>query len=276
MDLGHVSRSSEDHPVTLLLDERTGADGRTWGLLQSAVLGMYRDLWVAEKVNGVWTRPLFTGVSFELQPSMGVAPEPQMTSYGKTTAQLKAGAWFEAFVRNPELTKGLDGSGLTGLEKERLGLSLDNIDSDGDGDADGIDPCPNAPARALDDAEQVLAAAFESAFHFDLSTAAVVFLAPPDLKPFELLGRQGPVIWRVRRQRTWKFDSSPEPGLDSVEFSIRNDKAKSWSDQLISWNKDHTQAAVTLYSSRGYDLILRKFHGKWVVTGSTKLPEPMY
>lgn len=233
---------------TKALDERTDSDGRTYGLLQCDVLGDARDLWLAEKVGSRWNLPTFTG----LQDQPGAD-------------------WFAKLVGNSEISKDSDGDGLTDLEEQRLGTNPSLPDTDGDGDPDDLDPWPNVSKRHnLTDDEQILATAFEARFHFSKREVAGVLVAPNELRPFEMPGFDGPMLWRAssdpplplesRSQGTAKIDFESEDTLES------GDPPK----ELISWNPQHTEATVVIGASyggeegAGYKVVLRKFGDTWV------------
>jgi hypothetical protein len=255
-----------------LVEERKDDKGRIWGLLQSSVLGSHGDLWIAQKVDGHWVEPRFSGVS--AQGVTGWAePRPlEPTVGGKTGQQLAAGAWFDILPENPDLRRDSDGDALTDVAEQRLGTDPHNKDTDGDGDPDDIDPWPNAPQRELSDAEQVLATAFEARFHFADSESPAIFFAEEDMKPFEMVGWAGPVIWRSNVHKKWSLplEWCYEQGVAFLRFS-RVSEGKDWTTKCIRWNADHTEAYVSIsayyggLAGTGYGIKLRKIGGQWVV-----------
>ena len=256
-----------------VLAERKDASGRTWGLLTSGVLGSSGDLWLAEKVDGKWTHPRFTGVSTRGVSNWAKPKPPEPTFAGKTAKQLVDGAWFETLVGNPELSKDSDGDGLTDIEERRLGTDPTKSDTDGDGDPDGLDPWPNAKPRSLSDAEQLLAAVFEARYHFDESEGPALFFAPKDMKPFEMPGRSGPTMWVAEgANKDWELpiEQCYEQGVAFIRFPAP-DSNKSWEERVIRWNAAHTEGTVTIstyyggLNGTGYEATARKFGSAWVV-----------
>jgi len=256
-----------------LVEERTDEQGRTWGLLQSSVLGSHSDLWIARKVEGHWVEPLFSGVSVQGVTSWAKPRPPEPTVAGKTGNQLAQGAWIDVLPGNSDIARDADGDGLTDLAEQRLGTDPHNKDTDGDGDPDGIDPWPNAAVRELSDAEQVIAAAFEARYHFADGESPAIFFAEEGMKPFEMVGWAGPVIWRSMGEHNkwslpleWCYDQ----GVAFLSFR-KVSEGKDWTTKCIRWNDDHTEAYVlisTYYgglAGTGYGIKLRKIGQQWVV-----------
>jgi len=256
-----------------LVEERTDDQGRTWGLLQSSILGSHGDLWIARKVDGHWVEPRFSGVSVQGVTSWAKPKPPEPTVGGKTGRELAQGAWFNVLPGNPDLQRDSDGDGLTDVAEQRLGTDPHNKDTDGDGDPDDIDPWPNAPPRKLSDAEQVLAAAFEARYHFADGESPAIFFAEGGMKPFEMVGWAGPVIWRSKRDdENWSLplEWCYQQGVGFLRFGTVSE-GKDWTGKIIRWNGDHTEAYVlisTYYGGlegTGYGIKLRKIGEQWVV-----------
>ena len=268
-----VLHAGEFGTRTKVLAEKRDAEGRTWGLLQSGVLGGAGDLWWAEKVNGNWTRPLFTGVSTATarRGTKPTSPEPRIA--GKTGKELAAGDWLGLLLPAAmELRRDPDGDGLTDLVEARLGTDPGKRDTDGDGDPDGTDPWPNAAARALSEEEQVYAAVFEARFHFNDSEGPALLFAPGKLKPFELPGRRGPTLWVAdegKSQRAHPLESQYEQGVAFVSFEAADHEKPGAA--VMQWNKDHTEATlgISVYfgglNGTGYRARVRKIGAEWVV-----------
>ena len=257
--------------VSKVLSEKKDATGRTWGLLQCGILGSAGDLWLAEKVDGKWINPLFSGVSLNGISRWVKNPPPEPKVGGKTAKELAAGAWFDILVNNAEIRRDSAGSGVTDLEKKRLGLDPSKKDADGDGDND--DPWPNAAPRALTDAEQLLAAVFEARYHFDGSQGPALFTAPWDMKPFEMEGRNGPTLWvpyGTKHDWSTPLEQCYEQGVAFIGFGEQNQNATG-PDRVIRWNADRTEGSVTIstyyggLNGTGYSATARKFGDTWVV-----------
>lgn len=267
-----VHKDKTPDPETVVLAEKKDAQGRTWGLLQCGVLASRGDLWIAEKVDGKWKDPLFLGVSLEGVSRWVKPPVPEPKVAGKTAKELADGAWF-ALVGNGEIRKDTDADGLTDLVEKRLGTDASKADTDGDGDSDAVDPWPNAAPRATTEAEKVMEAVFEARYHFTGSTGPGLISAPSGAKPFEMVGRDGPVMWEVPGSATWSSELSHcyEQGVAMLGFRGGHQEApKSW-DDVLEWNKDRTEAQVTIstyyggLAGDGYSAVVRKFGNDWVV-----------
>ena len=256
------------------LAQKKDAKGRTWGLLQSGALGSFGDLWLAEQVDGQWTNPIFAGVSTAGVSNWAKPKPPEPTIGGKTAKQLVDGAWFDVLVNNAAIRKDTSGGGLTDLCKKRLGLELSKTDTDGDGDPDSVDPWPNAARSELGESEKVLAAAFEARYHFDNGEGPGLFFAPQGMKPFEMVGRRGPMIWVSASQGDWSLPLQQcyEQGVAFIRFGESSrDATKPWEERVIGWNSDHSQATLSIstyfggLNGTGYTVVVRKFGDNWVV-----------
>jgi outer membrane protein assembly factor BamB len=256
-----------------LLQERTDAQGRTWGLLQSGVLGDRGDLWLVEKVDGQWRNPLFTGVSTSGVSRWVKPAPPEPTIGGRKGEELAKGAWFDVLVANEEIRRDADGDGLTDLVERRLSTDPAKADTDGDGDPDGVDPWPNAPRRTLNDSERVLAAVFEARYHDDPSEGPALLMPPPGLTPFEMPGRRGPTLWSDPKAAPWThpLERLYEHGIALVRFYGQEEKNPTEANSVIQWNADRTTATVgiSIYygglNGTGYEAVVRKFGDEWVV-----------
>ena len=259
------------------LAEKKDTNGNVWGLLESGVLGSAGDLWLAQKdTAGSWSKAYFTGVSTSGISRWAKPKPPEPKFAGKTAKQLTRGEWFKVLVGSSELMKDSDGDGLTDIEERRLGTNPNSKDTDGDGDGDDVDPWPNAAPRQLSNAEQVLATVFEARFHGDGGFGAGLFFAPEDIKPFELAGRNGPMLWvSSKEERNWELplEQCYEQGVAFIQFTpAREGKTGPWEERLIQWNKEKTEAIVSIsvyyggLNGTGYSAKVKKFGDKWVVT----------
>ncbi len=270
LDLGDVGKSSRDRKATTLIAEKSDGQGHTWALAQCAVLGSSGDLWLLEKTGNSWGNPLFTGVSLDGISRWAKTKDPSPKAFGKSADELAKGAWYPLLVsHHADLARDTDGDGLTDLVEARLGTDPKKADTDGDGDRDEIDPFPNAPTRPLSDTEKVLAAVFEARYHFMAWPVAAVFTAPPDLKPFEMVGYPGPVIWNPIE--TTRFSTSLERCYEQgVAFiAMRGNDQKG--ETALTWNANHTEASLTIstyyggLNGTGYSAVVRKFGNEWLV-----------
>lgn len=273
MELDRISSEGQEKSMPAnLIEERTDNQGHVWGLLTSRVLGSNGDLWILKKENDHWIKPIFTGVSAYGISHWAESTQVEPMVGGKTGKELINGAWFEVLPANQELQHDTDKDGLTDIAEQRLGIDPLKKDTDGDGALDATDPWPNAAPRELSDAEQVLAAAFEARYHFSEEESPATFFAPNKLKPFEMVGWKGPVIWRSPDQKKWSLplELYYEQGVAFLRFE-KTSEGEDWTTQYITWNNDKTEAYVlisTYYgglNGTGYGIKVRKFGEHWVV-----------
>lgn len=270
--LSGVLHAGEFGARTRVLSEKGDAQGRTWGLLTSGVLGSSGDLWLAEKVGSEWKHVLFTGVSTAgISPWAKPAP-PEPRIGGKTGKQLPEGDWLAVLRDNPDLRRDTDEDGLTDLVERRLGTDPKRRDTDEDGDPDGVDPWPNAPARALSDEEQVYAAVYEARFHSNESAGPAILFAPEKLKPFEMPGRSGPTVWTSEAEnRRWShpLEHHYGQGIGFIQFEPAD--REGGAREAIRWNRERTEATVGIsvyyggLNGSGYRATVRKIGSNWVV-----------
>jgi outer membrane protein assembly factor BamB len=193
MHLDKIGSKKDRRAETILLGQFTDTSGHTWGLVTNGVLANRNDLWVLELVGDKWTRPVFTGIAAKasdgpFQKKLGEGLD------GKTGAELASGAWKTVLVGRASLSIDSDRDGLTDLVEKRLGTKPDVADTDGDGRSDAVDAFPTVAPRPLTDEEEMLAAVYEAHYHFDMPVGPAT-LSMEGHKPFEMPGRQGPVLW---------------------------------------------------------------------------------
>lgn len=257
IDLDHLDKRA-------IVGTRKDAKGRTWMLFHSGVLGNYSDLFVVEKADSGWKRPLFTGAwtggTFHQD-----APK---TFRGIPIATLLSTAWIKIFPDDPVLRKDTDGDGLTDLVEARLGTDPARADTDGDGLSDLVDPCPTAAPRPLGDTEQIVAACLEARFFAEgWETPAV--LSAEGVKPFELYGYASTVLWETPGRKIPLADLYGG-GVNMISFQSdeRTDKGQK---SFIRYSADHKTAYTLIrrYSGGlngdGIAVTLRKIGAEWFV-----------
>jgi hypothetical protein len=87
---------------------------------------------------------------------------------------------------------------LTDVVEARLGTDPRRADTDGDGVADAVDPCPNAAPRPLTDDEKIIAAAVRARF-FEEDWSVPAVISVEGIRPFELTGYPRALIWEQGR-----------------------------------------------------------------------------
>lgn len=245
----------DEKTFSTIVDLKKDKEGRSWVLLQHALLGSYNDLWIAQVLDGKCTQILFTGIN---------------------NWESRSQDWLAKFVGNPELSKDSDGDGWTDLVEKRFGTDINHIDTDGDGLKDSQDRNPLTVPRELNEREQIIAAAFEACFRFNKPFAPVLVTFPMGIKPFELAGWN----WVIEPQLSEEMPLSKAAmgRTSSIIFSFPQRDffgeriEAEQRDDLILWSPDHMRARIHIIESCGiagggcgYYVELKKIDGKWVV-----------
>lgn len=257
LDLDKLGQTATTDGSTPLLATQRDNSGVLWGLIVSGAAGSYRDLWLVRRDDTHWTDPFFTGVT--------------LTPQGKFPPQ-----WLAQFSGDPLLRQDSDGDGWTDRLEQRLGTNPQKADTDGDGLPDAEDRNPLTNASPTNETEQVLAAAFEARFRFigERNVPCLVEF-PKGIHPLALSGWDWLIL--PSDARTKPLQNVTQQGVAVVSFSLplydlagaalpRKD-----APEFILWNRDHSAAKLqirTYYgrlNASGYDLLLRKFRGQWVV-----------
>jgi hypothetical protein len=153
-----------------------------------------------------------------------------------------------------EVLRDQDGDGWTDLEERRLGLDPRKKDTDGDGLADGQDPCPNfaPPAGSENDEEtQIVQKALFTAC--GLTQSRFLLLVNPTSAKIPVWGYSGPVIY-----------------LDNVDQwrkeHVRGGIFMNWT---VTRSGDEAKVRISDSESSmsgGFqEVFLRKIDGKWYV-----------
>jgi hypothetical protein len=245
-----LSELKEEPIGDSLLATQKDAKGRIWVLFRSSVLGNYTDLFIVEKRRAEWGKPLFTG-AWAQKSEWDSRPQPT-TFRGIKIKDLVATEWIKIFPDDPILQTDSDGDGLTDIVEERLGTDPKRVDTDGDGLSDAVDPCPNAPPRRLGDTEKIISTCIEAwCFEQDYSHPAA--LVVENVKPFELYGYPGTLVWQQSDAKTPHQNRSPK----NVErMYVR----------ILEYSADRkTVKADIQFQSMGGTLVLKKIDRDWYV-----------
>lgn len=171
--------------------------------------------------------------------------DPQAPKLGKQQWELSAA----------EVAKDSDRDGWTDVEEKRLGLDPTKPDTDGDGLADGADPCPDyAPPKsdaADEDAEIIQKAAFAT---FGLSGSRNLLLVDAKSRKVQLWGYAGPVLHKPD-QITWRKEH--QYGAIFVGWSIDKKTATEAVVKIHDWEGPLAASSQFVH--------LRKIDGRWVV-----------
>lgn len=251
--------------------EAKDANGKTWRLVSSYVLGNGGDLFIQAKTNSGWDKPIFTGFS----TSRTFLQEAPKTYKGIGVNKLIESEWVKVFPGDPDLTKDSDNDGLTNIVEERLGTDPNKADTDGDALADNVDPCPTAAPRTLGDTEKIVAACVEAHFFSGGYEYTPANISVQGVEPFEMYGYGGTLIWPKEGAKSG-LDRSYGAGMNSIGFSpfiddFRAD-AKDYTKKPIVRFSDNGMTAETLISrysgglnGEGMNVKLKKIGDDWFV-----------
>lgn len=246
------------------LGMKQDARGRTWMLFHSGVLGNASDLFVVQKQGSKWGQPLFTG-AWTGRTFTSQAPQ---AFRGIPVTRLSTTEWIRIFPDDAAIRRDTDRDGLTDLVEARLGTDPAKADTDGDGLADAVDPCPNAAPRPLGDPEKIIAACVEARFFLE-DWGVPALLSAEKVKPFELYGYAGPVLWE-RSPRTDALGKLYGGGVNMIGFHSTNMEAPSGTP-FITFGADGKTARTVIrrYSGGlngdGIEVTLKKIGEEWFV-----------
>lgn len=258
-----VKADERSREMTSVLSTMKDASGKEWGLLRSRVLANEGDLFIAERIDGKWHNPKFTGV-FTGTVSGFIKPRPSTKTIGGFTAdKLVEGEW-KKIVGLSELSQDTDHDGLTDLVEKRLGTNPKAEDTDGDGDKDDVDPMPNAARKPETEAEKVINAAIEARYHnWERDLPALIDME--GVKPFEVVGWSGPMLWSTDGEK-WESELSAcyERGVALISV-YGNEKEP----VVFNAAKDEASLSISTYfgglSGDTYGVRLKKFGNEWIV-----------
>lgn len=278
MRLDDVATDEKKTRPTTLIEARTDPKtSRIFALAKCGVLGNSGDLWILERGEAGWQKPVFLGLSIDGIPKYRKDGLPYFDKsarlYGKTADELVGGAWFGTLLPHlASLSHDSDDDGLTDLEERRLGTDPRNADTDGDGLLDGIDPMPTAAPRSLSDGDRVLAAVYQAGCREEgLLGGPAVLLMPKGVRPFQIEGWPAPVIWgSVKSRYPSTLARQYEFGVVIIAIS-GGDQEGPFGDRPLIWNANRTEAKahIAIYvgslAGRTYGATVRKVDGEWKV-----------
>lgn len=257
-----------------MLETKRDAAGREWGLFTSGIMGNHFDLWVAERVDGKWGNPVFSGVPGSNRFKFHGQGEADPKLNGKSAEQLEKGAWFTEIVGNVSLTLDTDSDGLTNVMEKRLATDPQNADSDGDGKPDGTDAWPLVASRVLSEDEQVMAAVFQAVFQFEERKCPILVMTYSATKPFEMAGFGGQAFWIDASKNQGYSSPLTEHTSNGTSAAVFNYDEDRESATVVRWDKDHKEATVVLaditthVSGQLFKVRVRKFGNDWLPVGA--------
>jgi hypothetical protein len=258
----NVSRLPADYRVATKKD----AQGRTWMLFHSPVLGNASDLFVVQKLGAKWARPLFTGA----WTGPTFRSEAPKAVHGIPIARLVAKEWIRLFPADNSIRRDSDHDGLTDLVESRLSTNPRQADTDGDKLLDSVDPCPNAAPRALGDSEKIVAACIEARF-FSQDWGVPALLSVENIKPFEIYGYAPVVIWRKARRDKGQapLDTLYGGGVNLISFHSPGEDSRGKPFVRYSADRQTARTVISRYSGGlngdGIEVSLKKVGGDWFV-----------
>ena len=240
----------------------------------SPILGGYKDLWIAEKQDEQWVRPLFVGVA---EPPINYLDESKtpkpLLFQGKTAKQLIDGDWIKLLPNNPSIATDTDGDGLTDVMEIRLGTDPQKADTDGDGDRDEIDPWPTVAGQTPSTPEaEIFSAVWDCFMWGEASYLPMYFPFPSDVEPFELPGWYGPAF-----PSTQSLTGAADPFFFRFIFGglSSSDKREDLPYHIEIAPDGISATCIFGYSrkrfSAGSRYTLKKFDGNWFVIGAENI-----
>ncbi len=256
MNLRSVSDRAANADSRLVAEHRDSL-GRSWGLVVNSVLGNRSDLFLVEKVDGVWQNPVFTGLSLN-PPSTWAENAVEAKLDGKTGAELVKSGWEKAIIGRAEILADQDRDGYTDLVEKRLNTDPAKADTDGDGKRDSEDAFPATASRTMTNEERILAVAFEAHYRFrswSKNYSPALLDMGSYRKPFELPGWQGPIIWGNIDNRS--LGAGYEYGTAMLRCEVVKNEGDSATVELSTYFGG--------LAGEGWKIDLRRFEGEWFV-----------
>jgi hypothetical protein len=145
-----------------------------------------------------------------------------------------------------DATRDSDADGETDVAERRMGLDPTNPDTDGDGRLDGVDPWPDLagpPAGPPSADEIILQRAVYAAIGQDGPGAMII--AHPSVRPIQLLGHYGPILYKPSTYEAAKADYRParflawrivcRSGADAATVVVSRGGMQSYDDTRDTW-----------------------------------------
>lgn len=275
----HPSWHFADSKIAPLAQART-PEGRTYGIVVSFLLGAMEPFLIstaAPEDPTSWSRPLLvpgqgqifmnlrearlTSESDELlkfdniQETSRVPKRADGTpDFAKVEIQ-RTNQHLE--IQLAEVLRDTDQDGWTNLEEERLGLDPNKSDTDGDGLADGMDPCPNyAPAKGDETNEDVLILQKAVFAAFGLSGSRQLLLVGPNSPKVQIWGYAGPIIFQKDTGAAWREKYGAGGLFVTWEVTRTGDEARVRLSDYVGPTGGGSQF-----------IQLKRIQGKWIVVG---------
>ncbi len=267
------------------LAQTKASDGRTYAVLVSSLLGS-DDLFLISTTTpddpASWSRPVLVSKHGQVflniqQPRLKVVNEDllELTYFhdpplppdfieryqARGTTTPKPGEQ-RLEIRLSDVLRDTDRDGWTDLEEQRLGLDPNKADTDGDGLADGMDPCPNyAPPKAAatnEDAQILQKAVFAT---FGLSGARHLLIVQTNSPKVQILGYAGPIIFQQDSVSDWWARHGAGGIFVSWDVTRMGDEAEVRLSDYVGPEAGGTQG-IHLKKIRGQWFVVRRQFGK--------------
>jgi hypothetical protein len=162
--------------------------------------------------------------------------------------------WHKIEIRLSEVLADQDNDGWTDVEEQRLGLNPQRADTDGDGLADGEDPCPafaSPKGQPGDEESQIIQRALFATF--GLSEANYLLLVRPESPKVQVWGYRGPILY----------------GESLNEWRQEHSYGGIFINWTVTRNGDEAKVTIRDYvgpeAAGSQDVYLRKIAGQWFV-----------
>ncbi len=160
-------------------------------------------------------------------------------------------------VRLADVTRDTDHDGWTDLEEQRLGLDPNKSDTDGDGLADGMDPCPSYAPPKDDETDENIQILQKAVFAtFGLSGSRQLLLVGPNSPRAQFWGYAGPIIFLEDTGAAWREKYGSGGLFVTLEATRTGDEAQVRLSDYVGPMGGGTQF-----------IHLKKIQGKWIVVG---------
>lgn len=273
----HPSWHFADTEVKVLAQTKTPG-GRTYAVILPYLLGgsdVFLISTTTPENQSSWSRPVMVpGRTFpNVRQCRLTAENEELLTFDydqeRSQASIRADGTIDYSKRDIQRTphhqeihladvmRDTDHDGWTDLEEERLGLDPKNADTDGDGLADGMDPCPNfAPPQNVETNEDAVILQKAIFATFGLSGSQNFLIVGTNSMRAQIWGYAGPIVYRT---------------VPTAEWLDQHGSGTIFTNWKVDRNGDEAQVGIGDYegpmAGAGQTVLLKKIHGKWVAVG---------
>jgi hypothetical protein len=273
----HPSWHNADSEVVPLAQAKTPG-GRTYAVILPYLLGgsdVFLISTTTPEARTSWSRPvLVPGRTFpNVRESRLTAESEELLTfdYSQETSQASIRAdgtldnskrdiqrtGHHQEIRLADVLRDTDHDGWTDFEEERLALDPNNPDTDGDGLADGMDPCPNfAPPQNAETNEDIVMIQKAVFATFGLSGSQNFLIVGTNSLQVQIWGYAGPIIYR---------------NVPSAEWLDQHGSGTIFASWHVERTGDEARVGIGDYegprAGAGQTVLLKKIRGKWYAVG---------